>query len=147
VQNSLHCGSGKDLIMSNNISSMPTVAHQLQQAAPAVASPQAGQPTVKADAAAQTKAAIKEVATQEEPRFDQKEAQEQLTEAVDRMNEHMRKNNYNLAFSVDKDSAKVVVKVTNLETGDVVRQIPNEAALRVAHNIEDFRGLLQDKKI
>lgn len=133
--------------MSNNISSMPAVAHQASQSMQAVASPQAGQPAARADAAAQTQAVIKEVAKSQEPRFDPKEAQEQLSDAVDRINEHMRKNNYNLAFSVDKDSAKVVVKVTNLETGDVVRQIPNEAALRVAHNIEDFRGLLQDKKI
>jgi flagellar protein FlaG len=145
VKNSLYCGSGKDLIMSNNISSVPLMAQPIAQPVQAGALPQAGQPVTKAEAVPPT--SVKEVAKPAEPRFDPKEAQEQLKEAVDRMNEHMRKNNYNLAFSVDKDSSKVVVKVTNLETGDVVRQIPNEAALRVAHNIEDFRGLLQDKKI
>ena len=90
------------------------------------------------------KAAVQEP---QKPSFDAAQAQEQLDEAVERMNEHMRKNSYNLAFSVDKEVDKVVVKVTNLATGDVVRQIPNETALRIAHNIEDMRGLLQDKKI
>jgi uncharacterized FlaG/YvyC family protein len=30
--------------------------------------------------------------------------------------------------------------------GEVVRQIPNEVALRVAHNLEDIKGLMQDGK-
>jgi len=29
----------------------------------------------------------------------------------------------------------------------VVRQIPSETALKVAHNLADIKGLLQDEKI
>lgn len=130
--------------MSNNISSLP--------AAPVAVPVRAPAPPVEAAAAAKAEAmpGFKPAAPVQEPpksTFDAKEAQEKLNEAVERMNEHMRKNNYNLAFSVDNKVDKVVVKVTNLETGDVVRQIPNETALRIAHNIEDMRGLLQDQKI
>jgi len=130
--------------MSNNISSLP--------AAPVAVPVRAPAPPVEAAAAAKADAmpGLKPAAPVQEPpkpTFDAQEAQEQLNEAVERMNEHMRKNNYNLAFSVDNKVDKVVVKVTNLETGDVVRQIPNETALRIAHNIEDMRGLLQDQKI
>jgi uncharacterized FlaG/YvyC family protein len=39
----------------------------------------------------------------------------------------------------------VVLTVKNKE-GEVVRQIPNEVALRVAHNLDNMKGLLQDGK-
>jgi uncharacterized FlaG/YvyC family protein len=40
---------------------------------------------------------------------------------------------------------RVIVTVKNRE-GEVVRQIPNEVALNVAHNLENMKGLLQDGK-
>ena len=129
--------------MSNNISSVPAApvaapAPAARKVAPAEPKPEA----VQANLPGAKAAPVPDL----KPAFDAKEAQDRLNEAVERMNEHMRKNAYNLAFSVDKEADKVVVKVKNLETGDVVRQIPNETALRIAHNIEDMRGLLQDQK-
>jgi flagellar protein FlaG len=57
----------------------------------------------------------------------------------------MAKNGRDLSFSVDDVANKVVLTVKNRE-GEVVRQIPSEAALRVAHNLDDMKGLLQDGK-
>ena len=37
-----------------------------------------------------------------------------------------------------------VVVVTNSQTGEVVRQIPNEVVVRVAHNLEAFKGMLHN---
>jgi len=129
--------------MSNNISSVPAAP----VAAPAPAAPKVAPAEPKAEAVQANLPGAKAAPVPDlKPAFDAKEAQDRLNEAVERMNEHMRKNAYNLAFSVDKEADKVVVKVKNLETGDVVRQIPNETALRIAHNIEDMRGLLQDQK-
>ncbi len=130
--------------MSNNISSVPAAP----VAAPAPAAPKVAPAEPKPEAVQANLPGVKAAPVPDlKPAFDAKEAQDRLNEAVERMNEHMRKNAYNLAFSVDKEADKVVVKVKNLETGDVVRQIPNETALRIAHNIEDMRGLLQDQKI
>ena len=135
--------------MSNNISSVPAAP----VAAPAPAAPKVAPAEPKPEAVQANLPGAKAAPVPDlKPAFDAKEAQDRLNEAVERqpagtMNEHMRKNAYNLAFSVDKEADKVVVKVKNLETGDVVRQIPNETALRIAHNIEDMRGLLQDQKI
>jgi flagellar protein FlaG len=70
-----------------------------------------------------------------------------LQEAIVRLNEHMQKSSTQLTFSVDDSLNQVVVLVKNQETGNVVRQIPNEAALRMAHHFEDLRGFLQDSKI
>jgi flagellar protein FlaG len=38
----------------------------------------------------------------------------------------------------------VVITVKNSSTGEVIRQIPDEALLRVAHNIDDIKGLLHN---
>ena len=40
-----------------------------------------------------------------------------------------------------------VVTVSNLETGQVIRQIPDEVVVRVAHSIEKMKGLLFDGKL
>jgi uncharacterized FlaG/YvyC family protein len=37
-----------------------------------------------------------------------------------------------------------VVYVKNAETGEVVRQIPNEVVVRLAHSIESFKGILHN---
>jgi flagellar protein FlaG len=57
----------------------------------------------------------------------------------------MQHNSRALSFSVDDIARKVVITVKNLE-GEVVRQIPSEVALRVAHNLDEIKGLLQDGK-
>jgi flagellar protein FlaG len=46
---------------------------------------------------------------------------------------------------VDDVADKVVVTVKNKE-GEVIRQIPSEVALRVAHNLENIKGLMKDEK-
>lgn len=67
-----------------------------------------------------------------------------IHEAVDKLNRQMQQTNQKLSFSVDDASDRVVIKVQNTITGEVVRQIPDESLLRVAHNIEDIKGLLHN---
>lgn len=76
---------------------------------------------------------------------DPQEARRTLQEAMEHLNQQMRRNSRDLSFSVDEISDKVVVTVKNRE-GEVVRQIPNEVALRVAHNLENIKGLMKDEK-
>jgi flagellar protein FlaG len=82
-----------------------------------------------------------------EIQFDPAQQRRQLEEAIEQLNQHMKDNGRALAFSVDKQLDRTIVTVKNRETGDVVRQIPDEALLRVAHHIEDIKGLLQDERI
>jgi uncharacterized FlaG/YvyC family protein len=46
---------------------------------------------------------------------------------------------------VDDVANKIVLTVKNKD-GDVVRQIPNEVTLRVAQNLDNVKGLMQDEK-
>ena len=78
--------------------------------------------------------------------LDPKEMQRNLQEAIDRLNEQMKNNGRQLNFSVDKAINRTVVQVKNSETGEVIRQIPDETLLRVAHSIEQVKGMLLDEK-
>ena len=52
-----------------------------------------------------------------------------------------------LAEAIDHLNEMVVVRVRDSKNGDVIRQMPNEAALRMAHHFSDLKGLLNDEKI
>ncbi len=73
--------------------------------------------------------------------------QKRLQQAITRLNERMRDGGRGLAFRVDPSLDRPVVTVTNRETGEVIRQIPNEVVIRMAHSIEDTKGLLLNAKV
>jgi flagellar protein FlaG len=77
-------------------------------------------------------------------KIDAAEMQKKVEEAVARLNEQMEANGRKLGFSVDDRLNKQIVRVVNKETGEVVRQIPNEVVIRVANSIEDLKGVLFD---
>ncbi len=67
-----------------------------------------------------------------------------LQEAIGRINEMMRDGGRGLNFSMDETLGRPIVLVRNLESGEVVRQIPNEVVVKVAHSIEDLKGMLHN---
>ncbi len=48
----------------------------------------------------------------------------------------------NLSFNLDDSSGRVVVKVTDSLSGEVIRQIPSEEALKLAESLDEARSLL-----
>jgi flagellar protein FlaG len=56
-------------------------------------------------------------------------------------------NNSRLRYEVDHDLHRLVVKVLNGESCDLVRQIPPEEVLRVAKFLQDNPGRLIDERI
>lgn len=67
---------------------------------------------------------------------------ESLGEAVSSIKDFVQSIRRDLNFDLDDSSGKMVVKVTDRATGEVVRQIPTEDALRLAENLEEARSLL-----
>jgi len=62
---------------------------------------------------------------------------EKLDVAVQELNEYMQVVQRELHFSVDKDSGHTVIKVMDLATKEVIRQIPNEEALNIASKLAE----------
>ena len=82
-----------------------------------------------------------------EMQFDEARARKNLQEAVKALNEQMAASKTGLGFSVDKSLKSPVVTVRNTATGEVVRQIPTETVVRLAHSIDDMKGLLLNTKV
>jgi flagellar protein FlaG len=51
-----------------------------------------------------------------------------------------------LQFSVDEESGRSIIKVTDPVTKEVIRQIPSEQALKLNQALDQFRGLLVNRK-
>lgn len=64
--------------------------------------------------------------------------------SVERLNVMMKDSGRNLNIGMDKALGGPVVTVRNAESGEVVRQIPNEVVVKMAHSIEAFKGWLHD---
>ena len=68
-----------------------------------------------------------------------------LQESLQKFNETMRDGGRNLNFQIDDKLGGLVVQVKNADTGEVVRQIPNDMVVRMARNFEDFKGVLHNE--
>ncbi len=87
------------------------------------------------------------VPTKAEIHYDPTEMRRNLEDAIQRLNEQMKQNSRNLNFSIDERANRTVITVKSTETGEVIRQIPNETVLKVAHNIEQLKGMLHNESI
>ena len=77
---------------------------------------------------------------------DPQDIKRNVQEAVMQLNEQLAKSNNNtLAFAIDKSLSLPVVSVRNVETGELIRQIPNETIVKVAHHLERVKGILWDQ--
>lgn len=72
---------------------------------------------------------------------------EQLKAAVSEINKVMQQSNRNLEFSMDADTHRLVVRLTDTETGELIRQIPSEETLAISRSIGEFQqGFLLKQK-
>ncbi|MGK4360938.1 flagellar protein FlaG [Ectopseudomonas chengduensis] len=67
---------------------------------------------------------------------------ERIQEAVSSIQEFVQSVRRDINFSLDDSSGRVVVKVTDTKSGDVIRQIPSEEALKLAESLSEARSLL-----
>lgn len=78
--------------------------------------------------------------------FDPSEIRQNVQDAVRLLNQQMSANNRGLGFHMDEAVGGPVVTVRSAETGEVVRQIPNEVVVNMAHSIDQIKGLLFSAK-
>lgn len=98
-----------------------------------------------ADAVSAQKAPV--VKEPEKLRIDPVAMRKTLQEVAEMLNQQIGKYDSNLGFSVDKVANVHVVTVINKESGEVIRTIPGEAFLRIAHSIESLKGILYNQTI
>ena len=70
----------------------------------------------------------------------------EIREAVAEINKAVKKVPTSLDFSVDEASKRFIVSVTDTNTGEVIRQLPGDAVLRIAKQLESLKGVVFDQK-
>jgi flagellar protein FlaG len=78
------------------------------------------------------------------PLLDPKKMRENLDAALAKLNEQVERNGRGINFTLDERLNRAIITVRNTSTGEVVRQIPTEVIINLAHSIEDIKGLLAD---
>lgn len=75
-------------------------------------------------------------------------SEEGVQGAVAQLNDYVQNVQRDLQFKLDDDSGKTVVTVIDRETSEVVRQIPDEMALKLAQKLQQDEPLsLIDAKV
>lgn len=66
---------------------------------------------------------------------------ERLDDAVSQLNDFVQTVQRDLQFEVDNNLGQTIVKVVDQSTQEVIRQIPDEVALRLAENLQQDEPL------
>lgn len=75
-----------------------------------------------------------------------KVGRDQVEKAVQDIQAFVDSNQRNLDFSIDETTGDVVVKIVATQSGEVIRQLPSEEALKMAQRLRDPHSLLFDEQ-
>ncbi len=67
-----------------------------------------------------------------------------MSRVAKRLEQFLNASRRDIEFRVDQDADATVVTVRNANTGDVVRQFPNEEALRMMRRLNEGSATLLD---
>ena len=70
-----------------------------------------------------------------------------LQDAVDRLQSRAQAVAPDLQFSVDRETGRTVIRVTDGNTKELIRQIPSEEVLRLDQELDRMRGLLFHQQV
>lgn len=84
--------------------------------------------------------------TEQEADKEKKPERAELEQAVSDIQTFVQSIHRQLEFSIDDTTGIVVVKVIASQSGEVVRQLPSEAALKLAQSLSDASSLLFDAR-
>lgn len=78
-----------------------------------------------------------------EPTPQQQPSREQVQKAVESMRQLVQAKAPNsLSFSVDDSTGKTLVRISDAQTGEMIRQIPSEELLEIARSLDKLQGML-----
>jgi len=63
--------------------------------------------------------------------------EENVVEAVSRINQYVQQTERTLDFQLDESSGKTIISVYDKESSELIRQIPSELALELAQKLND----------
>ena len=84
--------------------------------------------------------------TKNEVSSDMQRIDSSIEESINKLSQMLKDSGRNLNIGVDKalGVGSAVITVRSADSGEVIRVIPNEVVVKLAHSIEAFKGWLKD---
>jgi len=73
-------------------------------------------------------------------------SREELEQTIQALNQAVSLLNHRLKFSIDEVSGRVIAKVIDNQSNEVIREVPPERVMEFVHRFREFLGLLVDEK-
>ena len=70
-----------------------------------------------------------------------------LREAITALNSALAKTPTKAIITRDEELNRFIVRIADEKSGEVVREIPSEAVLKFARNLQELKGLIFDKSL
>jgi flagellar protein FlaG len=103
--------------------------------------------SIEPQAVPQQSVAVPARAVTQKPTPQQQPQPAQVQKAIEAFKQQIdTKAPNSLAFSVDSANGKTIVKITDAETGEMIRQIPSEEMVAIAQSIDKLQGMLLQGK-
>ena len=69
-----------------------------------------------------------------------------MEEAVAVLNEALSRKNTSAVIRRDEELNRFLVTIKDKESGEIIREIPDEALIKFARNLQELRGILFDER-
>lgn len=111
---------------------------------------EASQPSMKAEAPAQTRQIENSHQTAKSAREanaqDKEDIAQKLTATVEKLNKNMETLDTNVKFGFNDEISMMFVNVMERSTGKIIRKIPTEEAMLLSEKMQEIVGTIFDKK-
>ncbi len=81
---------------------------------------------------------------QEEDNVDLSKTMESLRKTFEKLSRFFKTE---AQFTIERELNMIIIKIKDRETGEIVRQIPPEVAVKIAKNLQELIGILFDEKV
>ena len=82
-----------------------------------------------------------------EKEFKPSEKTHELDKVLKKLNENTDIMDKSIKFEKIYEEDKIIVKVYNIETGEIIRQIPSEEMMKLSRNMDEIVGILFDETV
>ena len=135
--------------VTNSSASQPVMPQPSPVRAQAQTPVQSQIPDAAAHAVAIKQAAQNLFSTKNEVSSDMQRIDNSIEESINKLSQMLKDSGRSLNIGVDKalGVGSAVITVRSADSGEVIRVIPNEVVVKLAHSIEAFKGWLKDVRV
>lgn len=135
--------------VTNSSASQPVTPQPSPARAQAQTPVQSQIPDAAAHAVAIKQAAQNLFSTKNEVSSDMQRIDNSIEESINKLSQMLKDSGRSLNIGVDKalGVGSAVITVRSADSGEVIRVIPNEVVVKLAHSIEAFKGWLKDVRV